>query len=286
MSHDYDPAALTEYTVGAVARLLDVPVATLRSWNLRYGIGPRQHRPGRTRYYTRGDLEVVLRMAALIRAGATPASAARAARVLLEPAPAPGDVGPLLAAAERMDVATLTGLVSAHLAHHGVCDTWNRLCRPAFERIVERQDAGEGYIDVEHLLSWAVATSLHRGLPPLTAREPRVLLACVEGEQHSLPLEVLRAALAEHRCAALLLGANLPMSALADALARRPRGCVVVLWAQRATTARVDQLEMAEGLGATVMPAGPGWPDIEAVGGRTQLSSLEDAVAVLAGEYA
>ncbi|MTE15221.1 MerR family transcriptional regulator [Nocardia aurantiaca] len=277
---EHDPQVVTEYTVGAVARLLGVPVATLRSWNRRYGIGPRHHVPGRHRYYTRGDLTVVIRMMELVRAGATPASAAQAARIVLEPAPVLGDFGAVLDAAERMDVPALVALVSGHLTHHGVCDTWNRVCRPAFEVVVERQAAGQGYIDVEHLLSWAVTTSLYRSVPVLVGpeRELRVLLACTEGEQHTLPLEVLRAALAERRCPALLLGANLPAGALADALQRRTRRCAVVLWAQAARTATLEPIAAAEHHGAAVMLAGPGWQQTEYTCGRSHLGSLAEAL--------
>ncbi|MVU77580.1 MerR family transcriptional regulator [Nocardia sp. ET3-3] len=266
-----------------MARLLSLPVATLRSWNQRYGIGPRHHRPGRTRYYTSGDLAVAIRMAEMVRAGASPAGAARAASMILEPTPTPGDTAPVIDAAERMDIAGLTSLVSAHLVHHGVCDTWNRLCRPVFHTIVERQVAGEGYIDVEHVLSWAVTTSLHRGIPPLvgSGHAPRLLLACTEGEQHLLPLEVLRAALAEQRCAAVFLGASLPAGALADALDRRTREGTVVLWSQSSDTASRDPIDAAEARGATVLLAGPGWPRTEYADGRRHLVSLEDALAAI-----
>lgn len=278
-----EPSEPTEYTVGAVARLLGVPVATLRSWNQRYGIGPRHHLPGRRRYYSVADLSVARRMTELIRAGATPASAAQAALIVLEPAPAVGEVGPLLAAAERMDIAALVSLISGHLAHHGVCDTWNRLCRPAFEVIVDRQDAGGGYIDVEHLLSWAVTTALYRGVPALVGpgRRPRVLLACTAGEQHTLPLEVLRAALAEHHCAALPLGANLPADALSDALDRQHIAEIVVLWSQTAATATAESVGVARSHGAAVLRAGPGWPAAEYSGDGRYLSSLEEALAVI-----
>ncbi|WP_330180102.1 MerR family transcriptional regulator [Nocardia sp. NBC_01503] len=278
-----EPGESTEYTVGAVARLLGVPVATLRSWNQRYGIGPRHHLPGRHRYYSVADLSVARRMTELIRAGATPASAAQAALIVLEPAPAPGEFGPLLAAAERMDVAALVRLISGHLAHHGVCDTWNRLCRPTFEAIVDRQDAGGGYIDVEHLLSWAVLTGLYRGVPALVGpgREPRVLLACTAGERHTLPLEVLRAALAERRCAALPLGADLPAEALSDALDRQTTANVVVLWSQTAATATAESVRVAESHGVAVLRAGPGWTAAEYAGGGRYLGSLEKALAVI-----
>lgn len=277
------PDTVTEFTVGTAARRLGIPVATLRSWNQRYGLGPQQHLPGRHRYYTVADLAVLSRMVELVRAGATPASAAQAARVLLTPAPEPGALGPVLAATERMDVTRLLDLLSAHLTHHGVTATWNTLCRPAFAHIVTRQDAGEGYIDVEHLLSWALTTSLHRCVPRLAepAGAGSLVLACAPGERHVLPLEVLRAALAEQGRAALLLGADVPATALAQSLSRRGAHAGVVLWSQTPATAH-PEAATAAGPGP-VWLAGPGWNHSHAASGRQVLNSLEEAVTALTG---
>ncbi|MFE2958271.1 MerR family transcriptional regulator [Nocardia tengchongensis] len=278
-----DPEAVTEFTVGVVARRLGVPVATLRSWNQRYGLGPQRHRPGRHRHYTEADLAVVTRMVELVRAGAGPASAARAARVLLEPAPPLDDARPVITAAEHMQAARLLGLITVHLAHYGVIVTWNQLCRPAFAEIVANQRLGRGYIDVEHILSWAITTALHRGVPTLTdlPGEPEIVLACTGGEQHVLPLEVLRAALAEHGRPALLLGASVPPEALAQALTRRKHPATVVLWSQSKSTAAGAAIAAVESSRGAVLLAGPGWQHADIVSGRRHLDSLDDAVAAL-----
>ncbi len=274
---------VTEYTVGSVAKLLGLPVATLRSWNQRYGLGPQRHRPGRHRHYTTEDLAVVTRMVELVRAGASPVSAARAAKTVLGPAPPLGDVEPVVAAAERMDVSALLSLVTAHLAHHGVVETWNRLCRPAFGAIVERQRRGDGYIDVEHVLSWALTTGLHRTVPALTgtARQRPIVLACAAAEQHVLPLEVLRAALAERGRPTLMLGAAVPADALLDALARRAGPAVVVLWSQTSETARPESMPNADNPAVDLVLAGPGWAGKEFAHGVRHVDSLEAALAVL-----
>ncbi|MBF6135613.1 MerR family transcriptional regulator [Nocardia otitidiscaviarum] len=274
---------VTEYTVGSVAKLLGLPVATLRSWNQRYGLGPQRHRPGRHRHYTTEDVAVVTRMVELVRAGASPVSAARAAKTVLGPAPPLGDVAPVVAAAERMDVSALLSLVTAHLAHHGVVETWNRLCRPAFGAIVERQRRGDGYIDVEHVLSWALTTGLHHTVPALTgtARQRPIVLACAAAEQHVLPLEVLRAALAERGRPTLMLGAAVPADALLDALARRAGPAVVVLWSQTSETARPESMPNADNPAVDLVLAGPGWAGKEFAHGVRHVDSLEAALAVL-----
>jgi MerR family transcriptional regulator, light-induced transcriptional regulator len=248
-----------EYTVAAVAARLGIPTATLRSWNQRYGVGPERHRPGRHRHYTEADIAVADRMLQLIKDGASPASAARATTGLRAPVPPLGDTVPLLSAAFRLETADALSILEAHLSHHGVVETWDRLCRPAFADIVATQAGGHGCIDVEHLLSWTIATSLHRAAPPLPTGLQPVILACTSGDTHSLPLEALCAALSERGIGAHMLGAAVPTAALTDALARRAGSATVVLWAQRTDTARVSAVRAALHGHARVLAAGPGW---------------------------
>ncbi|MFI6999268.1 MerR family transcriptional regulator [Nocardia sp. NPDC050175] len=277
---DFDEAE-TEFTVGVVARKLGIPLATLRSWNRRYGLGPSGHQRGRHRHYAQADLAVIRRMVELVRAGASPASAARAARMAV--APALGEVSPVLSAAERLDATELLSVVSAHFARFGVVATWNRLCRPAFAEIVGRQERGDRFIDVEHLLSWAVATGLHRmvPLPPSRAEQTPIVLACTAAENHALPLEVLRAALAEQGVLAVFLGPSVPDDALTDALSRHDRPPFVVLWSQSAATAPVAAIHAVWGGSPGVLLAGPGWYGGDLPVGVRHVNSLEDAVEYL-----
>ncbi|WP_255284091.1 MerR family transcriptional regulator [Nocardia alba] len=267
----------SSYTVGTVAAMLGIPVATLRSWNQRYGLGPAHRRPGSHRYYTAGDVAMLSRMADLVSAGASPAKAAQAARIAADSVPAPGDVAPVLRAAEQLRVAELLGLITAHLTHFGVVATWRELCRPVFADIVSRQDGGIGLVDVEHVVSGAITTGLHRAVPAVRAVSgfAPVLLACAPGEEHVLPLEVLRAALAEVGVPAVLLGAAVPAGALADAVAKAGDP-VVVLWSQTARTAAVVPVQAGVGEPARLLLAGPGWPEAP---GMQRLGSLEEAVA-------
>jgi MerR family transcriptional regulator, light-induced transcriptional regulator len=275
------PSDRAEYTVGAVAARLGIPSATLRSWNQRYGVGPQRHRPGRHRLYTETDIAVAGRMLELIKAGASPASAARAANGLRAQVPPVGEIGPLLSSAFRLDTAEVLSTLEAHLSHHGVVATWDRLCRPAFADIVARQYSGHGCIDVEHLLSWAVATSLHRAVPPLPTGPQPVILACSSGDTHSLPLEALRAALAERQIGVHMLGAAVPTDALIDALARSAAPATVVLWAQRTGSARLSAIRAALDADARVMAAGPGWSSMALPDPAVMVHDLTEALQLL-----
>jgi len=57
------------WTAAAVARRLGVAPATLRSWSLRYGIGPMDHFPGRHRRYSDADVAELDAMRALVGQG-------------------------------------------------------------------------------------------------------------------------------------------------------------------------------------------------------------------------
>ncbi|MFD3701697.1 MerR family transcriptional regulator [Nocardia sp. NPDC058658] len=264
------------FTVRAVADRLGIPTATLRSWNRRYGIGPAQDRPGRHRLYSDTDIAVLEHMLELIGGGASPAGAAAAAR---GPVPVLGDRVGLLDAAFALDTATVCAQLDAHVRAHGVAQTWETLCRPAFADIVARQGGGEGCIDVEHLLSWSIASVMQQ-VKPARSSAP-VLLACTSGETHSLPLDVLRAALAQAGVGARMLGADVPTAALSDALARHAADAAVLLWSHRESTALTSAVLACAGAGARVLVAGPGWDAVLLPDAVERIGSLSAAVDAL-----
>ncbi|MGW4352268.1 MerR family transcriptional regulator [Nocardia sp. NPDC004582] len=261
-----------------MAERLGIPTATLRSWNRRYGIGPRQDRPGRHRLYDEADIAVLTRMLELIDAGSTPAHAAAVAR---GPAPAFADVAALLDTAFTLESGALCDLLEQHLRAHGVVETWDRLCRPAFAAIVDRQLDGEGCVDVEHALSWSLITALHRTAAAPAARRAPLVLACTSGESHSLPLEVLRAALAERGVSARMLGPDVPTFALVDTLARIPGHATVVLWSQQEATALTSAVRACAAASAQICVGGPGWDTVLLPGSPRRLTGLTDALDCL-----
>ncbi|MEV4053524.1 MerR family transcriptional regulator [Amycolatopsis sp. NPDC049688] len=219
------PAPAVTWTAGAVAQMLGLPASTLRAWHRRYGLPLSAPQPGRHRRYGRADVDALLRMKHLIEQGCSAeTAAARAFR------PGGGtDVGTLLTAVRQLKLDTAVALLDAHLAGRGVAGTWDELCRPALGALCG-PDAGR-CIDLVHGLSWAIAAALHR-IPTPAGAAPPVLLACVDGERHTLPLEALRAALAEQGRAALFLGPSVPETALRHAIGR-VRPAAVVLWSTR-----------------------------------------------------
>lgn len=257
-------APAVTWTAGAVARMLGVPPSTLRAWHRRYGLPLSTPQTGSHRRYGRADVDALLRMKHLIEQGlGTETAAARAFHA------GGGDVGTLLTAVRDLKVDTATALLEAYLVDHDVVDTWEHLCRPALDALCG-PDA-DHCVDLVHGLSWAVTAALHRIPTPRSATSP-VLLACADGDRHTLPLEALRAALAEHSHAALFLGGSIPDSALRDAVART-HPAAVVLWSSRPAAPprrlRVPRLVLA----------GPGWP--RRTGRAARPATLGEAVALL-----
>ena len=269
------------YSAGEVARRLGVAVTTLRTWHQRYGLGPSRHAPGRHRRYTDQDLARLDIMARLTAQGLPAAEAARIALTnRADPAAAPaaardggghaipvGRADPaargLARAAMRLDASTMTESITVAIRERGVVDTWDDILRPVLVGIGNRHAATGQLVEVEHLLSRTISEVLAAVPRPHPAPPPRVLLACAAEEQHSLPLEALAAALAEHGHASRLLGARVPTAALAAAI-HRTRPTAVVVWSHTPTTGDPGQLEAATAQRhrPLLVAAGPGWPEL------------------------
>ncbi|MEV2250481.1 MerR family transcriptional regulator [Streptomyces sp. NPDC050147] len=314
-------SASTAVTTGALARRLGVSPTTLRTWDRRYGLGPARRDPGHHRRWSERDVAMVEEMGRLTSSGVPPAEAAHQALKLLDPDAASGAApGPaavprprrparrapsspdtfvrrqrgLSRAAVRLDAPTVQDLLTDAVESHSLVTAWQEVMVPALHAVGRKwEEAGDRYVEVEHLLSWHVSRTLHRcATAPTTADTPSaptasapLVLACVPGEQHSLPLEALSAALGEFGVPQRMFGAAVPVEAVSAAV-RRTGPAVVVLWAQARSTASVPLArhiaEIRWGVrGArgrpAVMLAGPGWAG-PAVRGALRPASLREAL--------
>ncbi|MEE1938454.1 MerR family transcriptional regulator [Streptomyces sp. TRM 70361] len=214
----------------------------------------------------------------------------------------------LARAAVRLDAPALDRLLDRAIAEHGVVGAWEEVITPALraagrkwaasnDTTADTSDgaAGERYAEVEHLLSWHVSSALRRvtarprpGPEPSPAPGPPLLLACAPGETHTLPLEVLTAALNERGLPVRMFGAAVPPGALEEAV-RRTGPAAVVLWSQTRRTADAVLVRRIRTLawgvrGARLRPAvlaaGPGWRGTRLTG-AVRPRGLRDALDVL-----
>jgi DNA-binding transcriptional MerR regulator len=306
---------------GALARRLGVSPTTLRSWDRRYDLGPADRQQGRHRRWTPQDVAMVEDMCRLTAEGVPPAEAARLAQQRAAtggappavPAGRPRASAPaglplgkvrrecrgLARAALRLESPSLEEQLTAFVRQHGIEAAWEELMMPTLHAVGRKWETagddrhGDRYVEVEHLLSWHVSTALRTApllLGPPAAERPGApaLLACVPGEQHTLPLEALHAALRHRGRPARMLGAALPADALVAAV-RRTGPAHVVLWSQTRSAANPA---LAAHLGqetwgvkgarqrATLVLAGPGWRGTT-VRGALRPGGLREALGLL-----
>lgn len=168
----------------------------------------------------------------------------------------------LARAAMRLDTTAMSATLRRAIDTDGVVTTWDGLLRPVLAGIGERHAATAALVEVEHLLSRCASEAL-AGVPrPVDGEPARVLLACADEEQHSLPLEALAAALAERGVGCRLLGPRVPVAALLEVV-RRTGPAVVALWSHAPATGdpvQLDALLSARRRPLLVLAAGPGWP--------------------------
>jgi len=291
--------------VAAVARRLGVAPATLRTWDRRYGIGPRAHTTGRHRRYTQDDIaRLELMQQALLR-GATPAEAAGyAMRSAAPPTPeivTPRDGGSALLrefstrsasvlglsrAATAMDAVATQQLIADSIEALGVVTVWDDVLRPVLAALASRWAQSGEYVEVEHLVHECALAALIGATPLVTApKNPRpVLLCCAPEEQHSLPLYVLRAALAREGIGTQMLGAALPTAALAAAV-RRTGPAAVAVWAQLPRHARAEVFKEVPRTRQRVrlFACGPGWFTTDLPDRVDRLDDLSDALHRIEG---
>lgn len=254
--------------VSAVAARIGVAPATLRTWDRRYGLGPAQHTPGSHRRYAPQDVARLMLMVIALRGGATPAEAAghalRAGADALSalivdarrvPDSARTQVGErsavefgtsvlllsdageqtreLAAAALALDADGMQQQLRNSIVERGVTQTWEAVVRPVLSAAGDRWAGTGGGTEIEHLLSECVSAVMFHVMIEAAGQTgvAPVLLACMPGEQHGLPLRALGAALASRRVPLIALGGDTPAPALAAVItAREP--AVVFLWAQ------------------------------------------------------
>ncbi|OQR65303.1 transcriptional regulator [Streptomyces maremycinicus] len=200
----------------------------------------------------------------------------------------------LARAAVRLDAPAIHEQLTAAVRFYGLVTAWEEVMAPTLRAVGRKwESSGDRYVEVEHLLSWHVSTVLRHvyaaAEPTRHGQDtPPVLLACLPGEQHTLPLEALNAALAERGVPTLMLSGAVPGEAL-DGAVRRVGPAAVALWAQSRSTASVP---LARHIAAArwgirgarrhspVLVCGPGWER----GSSPELlrpTGLRDAVRIL-----
>ncbi|HEV7979924.1 MerR family transcriptional regulator [Amycolatopsis sp.] len=253
---DPDPGV---WTPGRVAALLGVSPITLRSWDSRYGLGPSTRAEGRQRRYSDADVGRLQRMRRLIDRGVRAREAAHLVLTGGASALSVSDgVRELGAAAEAVRFGSMAALLDDLLTAKGPARAWHDVVAPVLRAMEVRWMRGDQCYASEWALTSEVSAAIERYVLPLrqaVSGRP-VLLVCSPGERHSLPLEVLRAALAEDGIPVVFLGEMVPPETTVG-LVGKLDPAAVVLWSMTADTADHELAgQLAE---SRLCLAGAGW---------------------------
>lgn len=224
--------------IRAVAALTGVNPITLRAWERRYGLVRPLRTPKGHRVYTQAHVDEIRRVLALTAEGVSIGQVREALRgVKPEPAEPATQTGPwagyrrrLAAAIGAFDERAMEEIYAEALAQHPMARVDRMLFLPMLEELGARWNKVAGGVAEEHFFSTYLRNKVgarfhHRRLPDAG---PRLLLACVPGEQHELGLLLFALAAHDAGLRIVLLGADVPFSEAAAA-ARRAQCDAIVL---------------------------------------------------------
>ncbi len=246
--------------IAEVSRQLGVPMPTLRSWELRYGIPPTARSFGKHRRYSQVELHTLRLMRDEIARGKRASLAADAVRELLEiTGPAAEHIDAILLASERSDpVAVRTHLSEAHSAM-GLGPCLDDVLLPAMQQVGLWWQTGRCTVEDEHLTTEAARAwleTLSSSAPP-PDRPASIVLACGPTDLHTIGLEALCVLLRHDRWSCRLLGARTSVPALAAAVHATRAGAVVIVSHLNSGRARaVESIRAAHDEGTRVFYAG------------------------------
>lgn len=230
-------------TIKRAAELTGVPVATLRIWERRYGIGAPSRSESGYRLYDGAAIVAIKEMQGLIAEGWSPQQAASEVQARAKghgsETPARGPAGHELpadvttrffAAIEALDAAALSQVLDSAFAvasFEYVIDHW---LVPTLRELGERWVAGEVDIASEHFASHAIMRRLaaaFEGAAQATSG-PRVLIGSPSGSLHEIGTLAFATAVARRALRVVYLGADVPAESWVAAARRHGADAVAI----------------------------------------------------------
>lgn len=244
-----------------VARLLGVPMPTLRSWELRYGIPELTgRRPGQHRRYRPDEVNALRLMRDEIARGQQAGLAAESVRQLLGGAgPAQQLIHRILAAAERLDPASIRAGLDEAAATLGLADCLDDVLLPAMRQVGVWWAVGRCDVVHERMATEAARAWLDRrsSLAPAPTRAQSILLACGPSDLHTIGLESTAVLLRYQGWPCRVLGARTPTLTLATAArASAVAGVIVVSHMASGRLRAIESIRAVNDLDIEVFYAG------------------------------
>lgn len=222
----------SDFAIAEVAHVLGIPMPTLRSWELRYGLPTTQRVSGKHRRYSQADLHTLRLMRDEIARGKRASAAAESVRLLLGlTGPAAEFVDSVLAASTRSDPIAVREQLDLASRTLGLGPCVDDVLMPAMRQVGAWWQSGRCDVEQERLTTEAVRGWLESvsSLAPTPTQSRPVLLACGPTDLHTVGLESLAVLLRYSNCACRLLGARTAMIALSTAIRANDAAAAVVV---------------------------------------------------------
>jgi MerR family transcriptional regulator, light-induced transcriptional regulator len=271
-----------------VAQILGVPMPTLRSWELRYGIPTLSRGPGQHRRYLPEEVNALRLMRDEIARGQQAGIAAESVRKLMGGhGPAQDLIHQILGAAERLDAAAIRARLDETMATLGLAACIDDVMLPAMRQIGVWWAVGHCDVVQERMATEAVRAWLDRrsAFAPAPTRPRPILLACGPSDLHTIGLESTAVLLRYQGWPCRVLGARTSTITIATAArATAVAGVVVVSHLATGRRRAVESIRAVNDLGIAVFYAGNAFSTPRSrrgVPGRYLGVGIEDACAQL-----
>jgi len=273
-----------------VAQILGVPLPTLRSWELRYGIPTLSRGPGQHRRYLPQEVKALRLMRDEIARGQQAAVAAQSVRRLLGgQGPAQDLILQILEAAERLDAASIRARLDEATATLGLAICIDDVLLPSMRQIGVWWAVGHCDIVQERMATEAVRAWLDRrgAFAPAPSRTHAILLACGPTDLHTIGLESMAVLLRYQGWPCRVLGAKTPTITLATAARATPvAGVIVVSHLATGRLRAVESIRAIHDVGIEVFYAGNAFAALRSrrgVPGHYLGVGIEGACALITG---
>lgn len=217
-------------SIGSVERDTGIARDTLRIWERRYGFPTPIRNDKGERMYPEAQLRRLQRIRRLLDQGFRPGRVVvltDSELDLLEAdlcpeTPSNDVIDKILAVLQDTDAVELESVLSAVYQQQGMQRFIIDTVVPLLHTVGQRWASGRLQIFEEHLLSEVLTRFINTEISAIqkTAKKPRVLLATLPGEEHSLGLLMVSALLSAHDISVFNLGAEVPLDQLVSAVDR------------------------------------------------------------------
>ena len=218
------------YSIGVVERDTGIGRDTLRVWERRYGFPEPVRSEKGERKYSEKQLRQLQRIRRLLDQGMRPGKLLplgeegldelEASMQSQQPVQLEQTVSELIESIHSADAELLESLLQRQYQQQGMQGFILNTVVPLLNSVGELWARGKLQIFQEHFLSQQLIRFLNTEIAKLQrhARKPRVLLATLPGEEHTLGLLMVAAMLSSHGVSTINIGAEVPMDQIGHAV--------------------------------------------------------------------